>query len=71
MNNRSNTLLNIQQLITAEQTAHILGISPGSLTVWRSTGRYDLPFVKVGSKVMYNPADVQAFIERRTRAHTD
>lgn len=66
MNNLTSGLTNLRNLITPHEAASILGVSPGSLMVWRSTGRYDLPFVKVGSKVMYNPADVQAFIERRT-----
>lgn len=58
------------KLITPDQAADILGISEGTLTVWRSTGRYELPFVKVGSKVMYNPDDIQTFIESRTLKHT-
>lgn len=60
----------IKNLLDPQKTAEILGIAEGTLTVWRSTGRYDLPFVKVGNRVMYRPEDVQAFIENRTRRHT-
>lgn len=67
MNNKQS---NINKLLTPEHAAEILGISEGTLNVWRSTGRYDLPFVKVGSKVLYRPEDIQAFIERRTHQHT-
>ena len=63
--------MNLDQLATPEQAAEILGVSPQTLTVWRSVGRYDLPFVKVGRKVMYRPADIEAFIERRLRTQTD
>ena len=62
--------LNNANLITPEQTAQYLGVSIGTLSVWRSSGRWNLPFVKVGSRVMYNPADIQAFIERRTHTQT-
>lgn len=46
--------------------AAFLGVKPGTLDVWRSTGRYSIPFVKVGRLVRYKRADLQAFIENRT-----
>ena len=61
----------ISDLVSPDPTARILGVKPGTLAVWRSVGRYDLPFVKVGRKVMYRPADIEAFIERRLRNQTD
>ncbi|MCG7869730.1 MAG: helix-turn-helix domain-containing protein [Candidatus Thiodiazotropha taylori] len=61
----------LQSLISPDQAAQILGISPGTLQVWRSTGRYNLRFTKVGGRVMYRPEDLQAFIERRTMDHTE
>ena len=62
--------LHSYKLLTPDQTAEILGVSSGTLSIWRTTGRWDLPFVKVGSRVMYHPNDIQAFIERRTRVQT-
>ena len=53
-------------LISCEEAADILGVSPGTLTVWRSTRRYPLPWVKVGRLVKYRIEDVQAFITART-----
>ncbi len=67
---QSKSILNLESLIQPEQAAEVLGISPGTLQVWRSTGRYNLPYVKVGGRVMYRPADVQAFIENRLHIHT-
>jgi len=60
----------IKDLLPPNNVSDILGVSLGTLTVWRSTGRVDLPFVKVGQKVMCKPEDAQSFIERRTLAHT-
>jgi len=47
--------------------AALLDVSPGTLSVWRSTGRYNLPFLKIGRKVRYRRADLEAWLERRTR----
>ncbi|MES9922488.1 MAG: helix-turn-helix domain-containing protein [Candidatus Thiodiazotropha endolucinida] len=60
----------LQSLLPPEEAAQILDISPGTLQVWRSTGRYNLPFVKVGGRVKYRSDEIQAFIERRTMDHT-
>lgn len=43
----------------------MLGVSPGTLSVWRSTGRYSLPFLKVGRKVRYRVSDLNAWLEKR------
>ncbi len=60
----------LEKLLTPQEAAHILGISAGTLEVWRSTGRYDLRYIKVGRRVMYRTQDVQAFIDNRSMSHT-
>ena len=55
------------QLVGPEEAANILGVSSGTLSVWRCTKRYGLPYIKVGARVMYRLVDLQEFIERRTR----
>ena len=57
-------------LITPEETARLLGVRPATLAAWRTLGRYNLPYVKIGARVRYRLADVEDFIERRTRQHT-
>ena len=47
------------------ETAARLDIEPQTLAVWRSLRRYDLPFIKIGRAVKYDPDDVEAFIARR------
>lgn len=66
---------NLQNLIAAgvdlldeHAAAVMLDLSPGTLSVWRSTGRYSLPFVKIGRNVRYRRADLQAWLEARVRA---
>lgn len=54
-------------LINEKTAAAILGVSPGTLSVWRSTGRYRIPFIKVGRLVRYRPSVLHAWLESRTR----
>ena len=54
-------------LLDDKAAAAILDVSPGTLSVWRCTGRYNLPFVKVGRKVRYRRADLDAWLEKRVR----
>lgn len=56
----------IPVLKTPAEAAALLGVSPGTLSVWRSTKRYPLTYVKVGSKVFYLEKDIEAFLENRT-----
>lgn len=65
---------NLQNIIAAgadllddHAAAAMLDVSPGTLSVWRSTGRYALPFIKIGRKVRYRRTDLFAWMEKRTR----
>lgn len=55
------------ELVDERTAAAIIDVAPGTMSVWRSTGRYKLPFVKIGRKVRYRRADLQAWLEKRTR----
>jgi excisionase family DNA binding protein len=50
-----------------QQAAEYLNVSPGTLSVWRSTGRHGLPFVKVGRNVRYRQIDLDKWINDRVR----
>jgi len=54
-------------LLDEKEAAAVLTVAPGTLGVWRSTGRYNLPFTKVGRHVRYRRADLEAWLEKRTR----
>lgn len=54
-------------LLDDRAAAALLDVSPGTLSVWRSTGRYNLPFLKIGRKVRYRRTDVEAWMKARTR----
>jgi len=63
------TLKRAGDLLAEKEAADFLQLAPGTLSVWRSTGRYALPFLKVGAKVRYRRGDLQAWLESRTRAN--
>ena len=52
------------ELMGQKEAAEFLNIKAETLQSWRSTRRYDLPFVKIGRLAKYRLSDLQAFIER-------
>jgi excisionase family DNA binding protein len=58
-----------RELLDEKAAAELLQLSPGTLSVWRSTGRYCIPFVKVGRRVRYRRADLEAWLASRTRTN--
>lgn len=57
-------------LVPASEAASILGLkNPNTLAVWRSTGRNQLPFVKVGGAIRYRRSDLTAWLEARTHVN--
>ena len=46
---------------TPNETARYLGVTVGTLQVWRTTKRYPLAYLKIGRKVMYDPDTVIEF----------
>ncbi|MFM5787670.1 helix-turn-helix domain-containing protein [Aeromonas veronii] len=50
--------------------AEVLDVKVTTLAVWRSTGRYNLPYLKVGRLVKYRISDLAEFLVRRTAHHT-
>lgn len=52
-------------LLTDAQVAQLLDVSPKTLATWRSTGRYALPFLRIGARIRYRKSDVLAWLESR------
>jgi excisionase family DNA binding protein len=58
-----------RELVDEKEAAEILDTAPGTLSVWRSTGRYAIPFIKVGRRVRYRRSDLERWLESRTRTN--
>ncbi|MGD9152286.1 MAG: helix-turn-helix domain-containing protein [Gammaproteobacteria bacterium] len=63
---KNNLPSNQIRLLTAKEVAEQLGIKEDTLQAWRSNKRYNLPYVKIGRYVRYNPEAVVKFIQERT-----
>jgi Helix-turn-helix domain len=61
---------NKPKLLRPDEAADFIGRKASTLAVWRCTGRYDLPYIKSGSSVLYDERDLLAFLDRRKSART-
>jgi predicted site-specific integrase-resolvase len=59
-----------QDRLSNQEAARYLGVKPETLDVWRSCGRYSVPFVKIGRRVFYRKSDLDIFIESRIHTKT-
>ena len=57
-------------LRTREQAAAFLGVRPQTLASWATSGRYSLPFVKIGRSVRYRQCDLERWVADRTMTST-
>lgn len=64
---RSSTAIGLHSdLMSREEAAAYLGVSPSTLAVWHSTKRYPLDVVKIGRLAKYSKASLDKFIANRT-----
>jgi len=54
------------RLLTPDEAAEFLGVTESTLATWRSTRRYNLPWVRVGRRIRYRLGDLTVWIEDRT-----
>jgi len=55
----------LPKLFNEITAAEMIGVRPQTLSVWRSTKRYPLPYVRVGRLIYYREADLLAFLDSR------
>ena len=54
-------------LLSRKEAAAYLGVAEQTLAIWKTTGRYSLPVVKIGRLAKYRKSDLDAFIAHRTQ----
>jgi hypothetical protein len=57
-------------LLTTDEAAAALRVSPGTLACWRSR-RTGPPYVKIGGRVAYQHVDLEAYVEAQRRLPND
>ena len=64
LNNNNDCLMN------TKETAIYLGVTEGTLAVWRTNKTYPIPYIKIGSHIKYRKSDLDKWIEDRTVSPT-
>jgi len=59
----------VEPVFDTNATAPLLGVTPGTLQVWRCQGKGPR-FIKSGSRVVYRLRDINAYLDSRTRKST-
>ncbi|RWB91176.1 MAG: DNA-binding protein [Mesorhizobium sp.] len=60
---------NVEAFLASTDVAAVLGISAKTLANWRVRG-CGPKYAKIGSRVIYSPAELFAFVQSRTRSST-
>ena len=55
-----------EQIFNSNEAARYLGVSPNSLKTWRSTRIVQIPYAKVGDRVVYRQTDLDRFLDENT-----
>lgn len=56
-------------LLKDAQAAAFLDLAPGTMSVWRCTGRESIPYLKVGRNVRYRLGDLRRWLNERIHRH--
>lgn len=59
-----------QDRMSRSEAAQYLGLDEHTLAAWHSTGRHQIPVIKLGRRVFYRRSDLDRFIESRTQTQT-
>jgi hypothetical protein len=60
----------MKQLKNNSGAADYIGIPIATLQHWRTTGAQQIPFIKVGRRVMYRVSDLDQWLDQHTYKHT-
>lgn len=56
----------IESCVSRKAAAIHLGIKPQTLAAWACNRRVEIPYVKIGRRVMYRLSDLEAYCARNT-----
>lgn len=56
--------MTISKFLSFKQVADILNTSEATLSLWRCLNRHEIPYFKIGSKVLYAKEDLQKWLPK-------
>ena len=60
----------MKSLVTAAEASNQITAPEATLQYWRTTGAQNLPFIKIGRRVMYRQSDIDQWLGQHTFKHT-
>jgi addiction module HigA family antidote len=57
------------KLLSRKEAAAFLRLKPNTLTIWAMTGKYRLPYIKLGKTVRYRMSDLKEFSDKIPNIH--
>lgn len=60
----------MKRLQNSLNAADYIGIPANTLQHWRTTGAQQIPFIKVGRRIMYRISDLDEWLAQHTYKHT-
>lgn len=54
----------MERLLTRKEAAVYLGVKARTLEIWASSGRHNIPYVRLGREVRYRVSDLDQLVER-------
>ena len=58
--------IDTDQRLSSDQAAIYLGVAKSTLPVWRSTQKVQIPYAKIGRKVIYLKSTLDRFLAQNT-----
>ena len=55
------------KLLSNEEAADYLGIKTNTLTIWRTTKRFEIPYIQIGRKIKYKKSDLDKFLNENIK----
>jgi excisionase family DNA binding protein len=55
------------KLLSNDEAAEYLGIKPNTLTIWRTTKRFEIPYIQIGRKIKYKKSDLDKFLNENIK----
>ncbi len=62
----SSVVVSPSGLMTREQAAEYLDLKAQTFACWAVSGKYNLPFIRVGNSVRYRKSSLDKWLESRT-----
>lgn len=65
--NNEQTGKGLQKVYDTKETARMLGLSPGTLANWRTTGKHGPDWVRACGRIMYRLSDINEWLEKNIK----